>query len=167
VGRRWIEAQQAWRGKSFYPDANRTLRISIADVQGYRPRDAVTYGAFTTVAGMLAKNTGKQPFKMSDRLIEAARRRWLSRFRSAELGDIPVCFLANGDTTNGNSGSPVINGKGELVGLNFDRVFENVACDFGWDADRSRNISLDIRFVLWHLESVMKAPRLLREMGVQ
>ena len=80
---------------------------------------------------------------------------------------MPVCFLSNGDTTNGNSGSPVINGKGELVGLNFDRVFENVSCDFGWNADRSRNISLDIRFVLWHLDSVMPAPKLLREMGVR
>ena len=167
VGAGWIAAQQAWRGKSFYPDANRTLRVSIAEVQGYSPRDAIYAGPFTTLAGMMDKNTGEEPFKMTDQLHEAARRRWLSRFRDPRLGDVPVCFLANGDTTNGNSGSPVINGKGELVGLNFDRVFENVSCDFGWNAERSRNISLDIRFVLWHLESVMPAPRLLREMGVR
>jgi hypothetical protein len=166
LGPVWIAAQQAWRGTAFYPDANATLRISIATVQGYSPRDAITHRPFTTVGGMLEKNTGTPPFKLPDEIKEAARRRWLSRFRDKELGDVPVCFLSNGDTTNGNSGSPVINGKGELVGLNFDRVFENVACDFGWNPDTSRNISLDMRFVLWHLESAMPAPRLLREMGV-
>ena len=167
VGQRWIDAQRTWRGQSFYPDANSTLRISVAEVKGYSPRDAVQHDAFTTVAGMLEKNTGEAPFRMPEVLAEAARRRWLSEYRSKDLGDVPVCFLADGDTTNGNSGSPVVNGKGELVGLNFDRVFENVSCDFGWDPDRSRNISLDIRFVLWHLESVMPAPRLIREMGVR
>lgn len=167
VGQRWIDAQRSWRGRSFYPDANSTMRVSIAEVMGYSPRDAVHHQSFTTVAGMLEKNSGVSPFDMPDDLVEAARRRWLSPYRSKDLDDIPVCFLSNGDTTNGNSGSPVINGKGELVGLNFDRVFENVACDFGWNPDRSRNISLDIRFVLWHLESVMPAPQLLREMGIK
>lgn len=167
VGQLWIEAQQAWRGKRFYPDANRTLRISIAEVKGYAPRDGVYYPPFTTVAGILEKNTGEEPFKVPDMLREAARRRGTSRFMNARIGDVPVCFLANGDTTAGNSGSPVLNGDGKLVGINFDRVFENVACDYGWDPDRSRNISLDIRFVLWHMANVMPAPRLLREMGVR
>lgn len=167
IGQSWIDAQRAWRGESFYPDANSTLRVSVATVKGYSPSDAIRYDPFTTVAGMLAKNTGTSPFKMPEVLVEAARRRWLSQYRSTTLGDVPVCFLADGDTTNGNSGSPVVNGEGELVGLNFDRVFENVSCDFGWDPQRSRNISLDIRFVLWHLESVMPAPRLLKEMGVK
>lgn len=167
VGRRWIEAQQAWRGKKFYPDANRTLRISIAEVKGYSPRDGIRHVPFTTVAGILEKATGEEPFKIPDMLREAARRRGTSRFMNARIGDVPVCFLANGDTTGGNSGSPVLDGEGKLVGINFDRVFENVACDYGWDPDRSRNISLDIRFVLWHMASVMPAPRLLREMGVR
>ena len=79
---------------------------------------------------------------------------------------MPVCFLTNGDTTGGNSGSPVINGRGELVGLNFDRVFENVAGDYGWNPARSRNISVDIRYVLWIMESVYPAPALLKEMGL-
>ena len=76
-----------------------------------------------------------------------------------------MCFLSDGDTTGGNSGSGVINGKGELVGLNFDRVFENVAGDYGWNTDRSRNISVDIRYVLWNLEKVVPAPGLLTELG--
>ena len=164
IGPRWIEAQQAWRGENFYPDANSTLRVSIGEVIGYSPRDAVEFEPFTTVEGMLEKHTDEDPFNMPTTLREAAKRRWLSQFRHKRLGDVPVCFLANGDTTNGNSGSPVINGRGELVGLNFDRVFENVAGDFGWNADRSRNISLDVRFVLWHLESVEPAPWLFREL---
>ena len=82
----------------------------------------------------------------------------------AAIGDVPVCFLADGDTTGGNSGSPVINGRGELVGLNFDRVFEAVSGDYGWNPERSRNISVDIRFVLWVLEDVFPAPALLEEL---
>ena len=78
---------------------------------------------------------------------------------------MPVCFLANGDTTGGNSGSPVVNGRGELIGLNFDRVFENVAGDFGWNEDRSRNVCCDSRYILWVVESVLPSPRLLKELG--
>ncbi len=166
VGRKWIEAQQAWRGRAFYPDANSTLRVSIATVKGYSPRDGVRYVPHTTVQGILDKNTGKDPFDAPAALIEAAAHRQDSRFVDASIGDVPVCFLADADTTGGNSGSPVINGKGELVGLNFDRVFENVAGDFGWNEARSRNISVDIRFVLWFLSAVRPAPRLLEEMGV-
>ena len=77
---------------------------------------------------------------------------------------MPVCFLADGDTTGGNSGSPVINGKGELIGLNFDRVFEAVAGDFGWNADRSRNVICDIHYVLWVIEAVQPCPSLLAEL---
>ena len=166
LGRRWIEAQQAWRGTSFYPDANSTLRVSIASVKGYQPRDGVRYVPHTTVAGLLQKHTGAEPFDAPEALREAATERRQSAYFDARIGDVPTCFLSDGDTTGGNSGSPVINGKGELVGLNFDRVFENVSGDFGWNADRSRNVSVDVRFVLWNLESVMPAHHLLREMGV-
>ncbi|MHC4853134.1 MAG: S46 family peptidase, partial [Planctomycetota bacterium] len=98
--------------------------------------------------------------------LAAAKNRKTSRFFDDRIGDVPVCFLSDGDTTGGNSGSPVINGKGELVGLNFDRVFEAVAGDFGWNPDRSRNISVDMRYVLWILEQVQPAPHLLKEMGL-
>ncbi len=166
VGTRWIEAQQKWRGSTFYPDANSTLRVSIASVKGYEPRDGVSYTPHTTVAGILAKETGAEPFASPSKLIEAAQDRFDSRYFDWRIGDVPVCFLTDGDTTGGNSGSPVINGKGELVGLNFDRVFENVSGDYGWNADRSRNISVDIRYVLWVLEQVQPAHHLLREMQV-
>jgi hypothetical protein len=167
VGQLWIEAQQAWRGRSFYPDANGTLRVSIARVTGYRPRDGVLYTPHTTVSGMLHKERGVDPFANPKALLAAAADRAKSRFFDAGLGDVPVCFLADGDTTGGNSGSPVIDGRGRLVGLNFDRVFENVAGDFGWNAERSRNICVDVRFMLWVMESVLPAPNLLAELGAQ
>ncbi|HMS16197.1 MAG TPA: S46 family peptidase, partial [Planctomycetota bacterium] len=163
--RLWIEAQQAWRGKAFYPDANSTLRVSAASVKGYSPRDGVVNTPFTTLTGILRKETGEEPFANPKSLLQASENAKSSRFFDQVLGDIPVCFLADGDTTGGNSGSPVINGRGQLVGLNFDRVFENVAGDFGWNADRSRNICVDIRYVLWNLEQVQPAPHLLKELG--
>lgn len=166
VGRRWIAAQEAFRGKAFYPDANSTLRVSIASVKSYEPRDGVHYKPQTTVAGLLQKENGKTPFANPKALLEAAKSRKSSRWYVPALGDVPVCFLTDGDTTGGNSGSPVINGRGELIGLNFDRVFENVAGDFGWNPERSRNVVCDFRYVLWILEEVQPAPNLLKELGV-
>ncbi|HLQ36669.1 MAG TPA: S46 family peptidase, partial [Planctomycetota bacterium] len=166
VGRTFLQAQQEWRGKDFYPDANGTLRVSFATKKGYAPRDGVVYTPHTTVGGLLAKETGVEPFANPPALLAAARQRQQSRFADALLHDVPVCFLCDGDTTGGNSGSPVIDGKGRLIGLNFDRVFENVAGDFGWDAERSRNIVVDVRYLLWVIESVFPSPALLRELGV-
>jgi peptidase S46-like protein len=159
VGTLWIEAQEKWRGQQFYPDANSTLRVSTATVKGYKPRDGVFHTPHTTVAGMLAKHTGAGDFDAPQAIFDAVE-------QNGQAQSIPVCFLADGDTTGGNSGSPVVNGQGHLVGLNFDRVFENVAGDFGWNAERSRNISVDIRYVLWLMREVWPAPRLLDEMGV-
>ena len=166
VGRRWIAAQESFRGQSFYPDANSTLRVSIAEVKSYDPRDGVHYKPQTTVAGLLQKETGESPFSNPKPLLAAAANRMQSRWVVPHLGDVPVCFLTNGNTTGGNSGSPVVNGRGELIGLNFDRVFENVAGDFGWNPERSRNVVCDFRYVLWVLEEVQPAPKLLKELGV-
>jgi hypothetical protein len=165
AGRRWIEAQESFRGRAFYPDANSTLRVSIGTVEGYSPREAVTYTPHTTVAGLLQKETGKEPFANPRQLLKAAASRGDSRWVDKQLGDVPVCFLTSGDTTGGNSGSPVVNGKGELIGLNFDRVFENVVGDFAWNKDRSRNVVCDVRYILWVVESVCPSPSLLAELG--
>ncbi len=164
VGTRWLEAQQKWRGKKFYPDANGTLRVSFASVKGYEPRDGATYHPRTTVQGLLEKESGAEPFANPKALLAAADKRKASRFADASLGDVPVCFLSDADTTGGNSGSCVVNGKGELVGLNFDRVFEAVSGDFGWNAERSRNVNVDVRYILWVMEDVLPAPRLVQEL---
>ena len=114
---------------------------------------------FTSVDGLIAKNQGGGDFDVPPPILSAVR-------HDPSLGKTTVCFLADGDTTGGNSGSPVVDGKGRLVGLNFDRVFENVSGDFGWNADRSRNISVDMQYVLWLMRDIWPAPRLLAEMGL-
>ena len=110
----------------------------------------------TTVRGMVEKHTNAEPFDAPDKVLAAAT--------GAAL-QVPVNFLADADTTGGNSGSPVVNGRGELVGVNFDRVWENVANDFGYNPEVARNISVDVRYLLWMLE-VEKATELLQEMKV-
>jgi hypothetical protein len=159
VGPQWIEAQELRRGRSFYPDANSTLRLSVATVKGYEPRDGVVHVPFTTVDGMIAKHTGEGEFDVPLPIRQAVQ-------GMPANGATTVNFLADGDTTGGNSGSAVVDGKGRLVGLNFDRVFENVSGDFGWNADRSRNISVDMQYVLWLMRDIWPSPRLLAEMGV-
>lgn len=163
----WRKAVMAHAAKPVAPDANRTLRVSFAHVKGYAPRDAVVYQPFTTLAGVLEKNTGKEPFVVPERVRMAAAKAAKGPWAAPGVGDVPVNFLATADTTGGNSGSPVVNGYGELVGLNFDRVWENVANDFGYNPAIARNVSVDIRYLLWTLTEVEKASELLRELKVQ
>ncbi len=106
---------------------------------------------------MLEKHTGEEPFAVPALILEAAKR--------VKPEQIPLDFLANADTTGGNSGSPVVNGRGELVGLNFDRVWENVANDFGYNPAIARNVNVDIRFFLWMLD-LQKADGILAELGI-
>jgi hypothetical protein len=165
---RWQRAVMAHAGKPIAPDANGTLRVTLAHVQGYSPRDGVWMRPQTTLAGVVEKNTGEEPFAAPPALLAAAPKAAKSRWAAAQMKDVPVNFLADADTTGGNSGSPVLNHKGELVGVNFDRVWENVANDFGYDPDVARNVSVDIRYLLWMLEALNgeAARPLLEEMGV-
>ncbi len=159
-----LKALRESRGKAVYPDANGTLRVAFAEVKGYSPREAVLYTPRTTLAGVLQKERGVEPFATPARILEKARARDFGRWADASLGSVPVGFLTNGDTTGGNSGSPTMNGKGELVGLNFDRVWENVAGDFGWSAEVSRNVNVDVRYALWLIDRVEGARGLLEEL---
>ncbi|HVR38418.1 MAG TPA: S46 family peptidase [Thermoanaerobaculia bacterium] len=153
----WRRAVIAHAGKPVAPDANSTLRVSFAHVKGYQPRDGVWYTPQTTLAGVLEKDTGEEPFNAPKAILAAA----------ARAGNTPVAFLADADTTGGNSGSPTVNGRGELVGVNFDRVWENVANDFGYNPEVGRNINVDVRYLLWILADVEHADALLRELGVR
>jgi hypothetical protein len=166
---RWQRAVVAHAGKPVAPDANGTLRVTFGKVQGYSPRDGAWMLPQTTVAGAAAKHTGEEPFNVPRELLAAAPQASGSRFADPRLKDVPVAFLADADTTGGNSGSPVLNGRGELVGVNFDRVWENVANDFGYNPEVARNISSDVRYLLWVLETVYgeEARGLLGEMGVK
>ncbi|HEY3440584.1 MAG TPA: S46 family peptidase [Paludibaculum sp.] len=155
----WRKAVIAQAGKPVAPDANSTLRVSFAHVKGYAPRDGVIYTPQTTLAGMLEKHTGEEPFAVPPAVLNAAAR--------LDASKMPLNFLADADTTGGNSGSPVVNGRGELVGLNFDRVWENVANDFGYNPEVARNVNVDVRFLLWLLRDVEKADGLLGELGAR
>jgi hypothetical protein len=153
---RWRRAVIAEAGKPVAPDANLTLRVSFGRVKGYSPKEAVQMTPLTTLGGMLAKHTGREPFDVPARIREANA--------SGKFDNVPVDFLADCDTTGGNSGSPMIDGKGRLVGVNFDRVWENVANDFGYNPDVARNVSADVRYLLWLLTSVESAKDLVSEL---
>lgn len=166
TGPAYFEALRATTKKPFYPDANGTLRLSYATVGGYVPKDGLTATPQTVLGGAVKKHTGTPPFELPKAVLDKARAAKDSYWSDPILGDVPMCFLSNADTTGGNSGSAVIDGNGRLVGLNFDRVWENIAGDFGWGADRSRNISVDVRYMLWLLDRVADADSILEELGV-
>jgi hypothetical protein len=162
----WRRAVIAEAGKPVAPDANSTLRVSFAHIGGYAPRDGVWYLPQTTLHGVVEKQTGQEPFNAPKSVLAAAAERRYGRWKADGLGDVPVDFLADADTTGGNSGSPVVNSRGELVGVNFDRVWENVANDFGYNADVNRNVNVDVRYLLWMLDQIEHADALLQELGI-
>jgi len=155
------------RGEPLYADANGTLRVTFGTVKGYAPRDGVYYTPFTTVDGIQEKNTGEAPFDAPEAELEAIAGRRFGDHRVEALDSIPVDFLSNVDTTGGNSGSPTLNGKGELVGLLFDGVWESIISDWDFLPAKTRSIHADIRYVLWIMDEVDHADHLLREMGIQ
>ena len=165
----WRRALAAHLGRPLDPDANGTLRISLAHVEGYAPRDAVWMEPVTRLAGVVEKHTGVEPFDAPEAVLAAAPGATTSPWADEELGDVAVGFLATGDTTGGSSGSPVLDARGELVGVNFDRVWENIANDFGYVPTIARNISADVRYLLWMLDTLggPEARPILRELGIE
>ena len=162
----YFELIRSVRSGPIYADANGTLRISVASVRGYQPRDGMLARPQTTLQGQLAKLRGQPPFELPARVMAKVEVAAQTYWADPELEDLPICFLSDADTTGGNSGSAVINGRGEVVGLNFDRVWENIAGDVAYDPRRSRNITVDIRYLLWLLDQVEGGEALLDELGV-
>lgn len=154
-------------GVDFVPDANSTLRLTYGNVKGYEPEDGVYQAPFTTVSGLLSKGTPSGDYEINTQLVEAYKKGGSEAYHHPGLKDVPVGLLYNLDTTGGNSGSPVMNAQGELVGVNFDRAFTATINDFAWNEAYSRSIGVDIRFVLWTLDKVSNAGFLIREMGVK
>lgn len=153
-------------GKLFYPDANSTMRITYGTVGGYSPQDAVTYDYYTTLDGLLAKyKANDYEFDLKSDFLELARSKDFGRYAN-EKGELVTCFITNNDITGGNSGSPVINGKGELLGLAFDGNWEAMSGDIAFDKKYKKTIVVDIRFVLWLIDKYGGATNLINEMSL-
>jgi hypothetical protein len=165
----YMQALVAYReqqGRAVYPDANSTLRVSYGKVTPLKARDAVGYEPLTSTAGIVEKNTGVAPFDAPKPLLDAIARGEYAGYLDPKSGAMPVNFLSNLDTTGGNSGSPVLNAKGELVGLNFDSNWEAVSASWMFDPRYKRAIHVDMRYMRWLMDKVYPAPQLLEELGV-
>ncbi|HPR33201.1 MAG TPA: S46 family peptidase [Prolixibacteraceae bacterium] len=154
------------KGRELYPDANFTLRVSYGKVEGYRPRDGVVYRHYTTLEGIMEKEDPA----VSDYLVpETLKRLYQEKDYSTyatQSSDLPVCFIASNHTTGGNSGSPVLDSRGNLIGINFDRCWEGTMSDLAYDPNQCRNIALDVRYLLFVIDKYAGAGYLLDEMKI-
>lgn len=159
----WIE----WKGDALYPDANRTIRFTYGTVKPFKPRDAVNYDYVTSLGGVIEKETGEEPFNVPAKLKELWEKKDFGNYVDKHLNDVPVAFLANLDITGGNSGSAIINGRGELAGCAFDGNWEAVVGDYNFQEPLNRTISVDARYILFILDKFSNAKNLLNEMVIK
>ena len=158
-------AYAASQGKTMYPDANGSLRFTYGKVTG-KTVDGQIWTPFTTAEGIVTKHTGRGEFDAPDKMIELIKAKDFGDYVAPELGTLPVDFLSTVDITNGNSGSSTLNARGEFVGLAFDGTIEGVVSDWMYNPAINRTIHVDSRFMLWTMDKVDEADRLLKEMGV-
>lgn len=164
----YVNVKEKFKKKDFIPDANSTLRLTYGYVRGYWPADASYMRPYTTIKGILEKGTTDNPeFDYPAQIKALWEAKDFGPFAKKDLNDVPVSFLYNMDTTGGNSGSPIMNAKGELIGVNFDRAYGATINDYAWNESYSRSIGVDIRYVLWVASKIDKADFLIREMGVK
>lgn len=150
-----------------YPDANGTMRLTYGSIKGYSPADASHFACFTTLTGVVEKETGKEPFNSPPALLAVYKSHDFGPYLDSNLNDVPVNFLDTDDTTGGSSGSPVLNGKGELIGLCFDGNYEGLSADYKYDERVARTINVDSRYILFTLDKVMGAKELIGEMTIR
>lgn len=154
--------------KLMYPDATFTMRLSYGKVASYNPRDAVHYDYVTTMTGMLAKYVpGDYEFDLPQDFLKAARSKDFGQYKDARKNDLVVCFITTNDITGGNSGSPVMNGNGELIGLAFDGNYEALSHKIAFDKDLNRTICVDIRAVLWSIDKLGGAQNIIKELTLR
>jgi hypothetical protein len=163
----WTRAIAVGSPDMVYPDANGTMRLNYGEVKGYSPRDGIYHEPFTRLRGVAEKHTGVRPFDCPDRILELVAAGVSGPYYDPAIGDVPVNFLTTHDSTGGNSGSPVLNGKGELVGCLFDGNYEAMTSDFRFQNDLTRSISVDVRYILYIAEYVDGAQNVLEELGVK
>jgi hypothetical protein len=165
LNRLYMRAQMEFdTARLFYPDANFTMRIAYGQIKGYKPRDAVWYYPFTTLKGVIEKNDPDiYDYAVPKRLIELYQNRDYGRYADKD-GTLHTCFIANNHTTGGNSGSPVLDANGNLVGLNFDRSWESTMSDLMYDPSICRNIMVDIRYVLFIIDKYANAKNIIDEL---
>ncbi|HRJ29197.1 MAG TPA: S46 family peptidase [Cyclobacteriaceae bacterium] len=155
-------------GKTMYPDANFTMRLSYGNVKSYRPRDAVFYDYVCTMKGVLEKyKPGDYEFDLPKELLEAAKKKDFGPYKDARTNDLVVNFISTNDITGGNSGSPVLNGSGELIGLAFDGNYEALSHKIAFDKDLNRTICVDIRYVLWCIDKLGGAKHIVDELTLK
>lgn len=163
----YVAVKEKYQSKNFIPDANSTLRLTFGNIKGYSPADATYMSPFTTIKGLIEKgNSGLPEFEYPESIKAAWLEKNFGAYVKKDLNDVPVNILYNMDTTGGNSGSPIMNAHGELIGVNFDRAYDATINDFAWSEDYSRSIGVDIRYVLWIADKIDNAQFILKEMGI-
>lgn len=164
--RTYMQAQmEVMKDKTFYPDANSTLRLTYGKVKGYYPRDGVYYQYSTWLDGVMEKyKPGDYEFDVPEKLRDLYAKKNYGIY--GVNGKMPVCFIATNHTTGGNSGSPVFDAYGRLIGLNFDRVWEGTMSDINYDASICRNIQVDIRYVLFIIDKFAGAKNIIKELNL-
>jgi len=163
----FIDVKAAYMNKSFIPDANSTLRLTYGHVKGYSPADATYYKPITTLDGVIEKSYEGGDYEIPPRLKELYDKKDFGPFFSRKVKGLPVAILYDMDTTGGNSGSPILNAYGELIGVNFDRAYGATINDFAWNESYSRSIGVDIRYVLWIIMKFNDGGFLFKEMGIK